>query len=71
MACTGVELSPPTAVTNDQPERNYHLHPCPECGAPMLLMSATEALRHPITLRKTYQCMVCECVEVQVAPLFD
>jgi len=37
----------------------------------MLLMSATEALRHPITLRKTYQCMICHDVITVVAPLFE
>jgi hypothetical protein len=44
------------------------LNPCVECGAPMLLMSVTQALHHPITLRKTYECFVCQSVEVVVAP---
>ena len=66
--CVSVES--PT-IASDQPHRDFPLHRCQECGAPMLLMSATEALRHPITLRKTYQCMICQSVQVMVAPLFE
>lgn len=71
MACISVEMAAPPIVTEDQPIRDVHLPSCNDCSAPMLLMSATEALNYPITIRKTYQCMVCESVEVVVAPLFE
>jgi hypothetical protein len=70
MTCVSVELSPRTPSVERQPAK-AQFHPCSECGAPMLLMAATEALHHPITLRKTYQCVVCQSVEVMVAPLFE
>lgn len=70
MTCVSVEKSSPPRISDRQPDE-VRFHPCPECGAPMLLMSATEALNHPITLRKTYQCMVCQAVEVLVAPRFE
>lgn len=84
MACVSVEMSPEVTVNpiseaaispSISPEMPPHplipLHPCTECSGPMLLMSATYALHHPIKLRKTYQCMICESVEVLVAPAFD
>ena len=67
--CVSVES--PTIASDQQPHRDFPLHRCQECGAPMLLMAATEALRHPITLRKTYQCMICHDVITVVAPLFE
>lgn len=70
MSCISVEMSSQSLPTSRQPAEAT-FHPCPECGAPMLLMSATEALHHPITLRKTYQCMVCQSVEILVAPKFE
>lgn len=77
MSCVSVELSSqPTSARRSKtsrqpPQPSITLHPCTECGAPMLLMSVTHALEHPIKLRKTYQCMVCESVEVLVAPAFE
>jgi hypothetical protein len=68
MTCMSVELSAPP---DDQPRKNIHLPSCTDCTAPMLLMSATKALHSAITIRKTYQCMVCASVEVVVAPLFE
>lgn len=75
MACISVEMSTGTPSPSISPDVPFHpqipLHPCTECGAPMLLMSATYALQYPIKLSKTYQCMVCESVEVLVAPAFE
>lgn len=72
MACSvSVEMDAPPIASDDQPIRDVFLPRCSDCTAPMLLMSATQALRQPITIRKTYQCMVCDSVEVVVAPLFD
>jgi len=74
MSCISVELSDidtPSTSPETPPHPQIPLHPCTECGAPMLLMAATYAMRHPIKLRKTYQCMVCEAVEVLVAPAFE
>lgn len=70
MTCVSVEMSSQPYLSDRQPDA-VKFHPCPECGAPMLLMSATQALHHPITVRKTYQCMVCQSVETLVAPLFE
>jgi hypothetical protein len=71
MSCLSVEMSVQPPTVERQPHEVSPLHPCPECGAPMLLMAATQARNYPITVRKTYQCMVCESVEVVVAPLFE
>lgn len=69
MAYASVELSPKSR-SRRRPEK-VKLNRCPDCGAPMLLMAVTEAINHPITIRKTYQCVVCQSVEVMVAPLFE
>lgn len=73
MACISVEVSveAPSITPEAPPYPQIPLHPCTDCGAPMLLMSVTYASKHPIKLRKTYQCMVCESVEALVAPQFE
>lgn len=71
MTCTSVEMAAPSIAADDQPQRDIFLPSCNDCAAPMLLMSATRALNQSVTIRKTYQCMVCASVEVVVAPLFE
>lgn len=70
MTCVS-KISAPPLVIDDQPRKDIQFPLCDDCGGPMLLMSATEALNYPITIRKTYQCMVCKSIEVAVAPLFE
>jgi hypothetical protein len=71
MISASVEMSSQPATIERAPKTEVSFRPCPHCGAPMLLLSVTEALKHPIVIAKTYECFVCKTVEEVVAPLFD
>jgi hypothetical protein len=71
MECIGVEMSVRTTKNEAPNGPEIPLHPCTECGGPMQLVSVTHALKYEIKLRKTYQCIVCESIEILVAPTFD
>jgi len=47
----------------------HMLRPCMECRAPMLLMSAIPLRAWPRVIRKTYQCIVCQSVDLQTVPI--
>jgi hypothetical protein len=67
-------MSTSAARVTEQPAipeiaNGHMLRQCLECRAPMLLMSATPLQAWPGVIRKTYQCLVCQSVDLQTVPI--
>jgi hypothetical protein len=56
----------PATVPNPN---GYILRQCSECGAPMLLMSATPLVAWPGVIRKSYECIVCKSIDQKIVSI--